>query len=131
MTSRASNAVALDVSAVSLSGFCLVHCLALPLAAAFLPAAGALAEAEWLHRAFVIAALPISLAAMARSRNMRGAAGFMLAAGVGLALLIAGAFVEALHDFETPLTVAGALLLASAHLWRWREHVASLGRGPD
>lgn len=122
MGARTIRAAVIDASAVTLSGLCLIHCLALPLAVAFLPLAGVVAEAEWVHKAFVAAALPLSAWAITRSGHMKGRAVFVLLAVSGLALLVAAAFVEALHDFETPLTVLGALLLASAHIWRWRMH---------
>ncbi|MEL6754286.1 MAG: MerC domain-containing protein, partial [Pseudomonadota bacterium] len=113
---------AVDASAITLSGLCLVHCLALPLAASSLAVAGALAEMEWLHRGFVVAAVPLTLFAIFRGQGQPGQLGFSLVAGLGLGLLVAGAFVEALHDYETPLTVVGAILLASAHAWRWHMH---------
>jgi hypothetical protein len=34
---------------------------------------------------------------------------------------LAAAFAEPLHDYETPLTITGAVLLASAHGLRWRR----------
>ncbi|MCI4643412.1 MAG: MerC domain-containing protein [Hyphomonadaceae bacterium] len=122
MAGRVSSAAALDASAITLSGLCLVHCLALPLMAAILPLAGVWAEAEWVHQLFVAVALPISGFAIWRSISLPGWKGFAALAVLGLALLIAAAFVEALHAFETPLTVAGAVLLASAHIWRWVNH---------
>ena len=87
---------------------------------AFLPLAGVVAEAEWVHQAFVVAALPFSAWAIIRSNQMKGRVAFVLLAVSGLALLVlvAGAFVEALHDFETLLTVVGVLLLASSHICR-------------
>lgn len=122
MGARAIGAAAIDASAVTLSGLCLIHCLALPLAVAFLPLAGVVAEAEWVHQAFVAAALPLSAWAILRSGHIKGRAMFVLLAVSGLVLLTTAAFVEALHDFETLLTVVGAILLASAHIWRWRSH---------
>ena len=117
-----SRAGAIDASAITLSGLCLIHCLALPFMAALLPLAGVVAEAEWVHKAFVLAALPLSGFAIVRGWNGGAGAVFILLAISGLALLIAGAFVEALHDHETRLTVIGALLLASAHVRRWLRH---------
>ena len=117
-----SRAAALDMSAIGLSGLCLIHCLALPLLAAFLPVAGVVGENEWVHRALVVVAVPVSLLALVRNHDRPG---FALRFGValtGIALLIAGALVEALHDFETILTVAGGLVLASAHLLNWFSH---------
>ncbi|MEO1039447.1 MAG: MerC domain-containing protein [Pseudomonadota bacterium] len=111
-----------DVMGVSASGLCILHCLALPLAAAALPLAGALAEAEWIHRLLVIMAALVAAFAFFTDRTGTGRAQFALLAGGGVALLVAGAFVEVLHDWETPLTVAGAVLLSIAHILRWRGH---------
>lgn len=119
---RSSSALAIDASAITLSGLCVIHCLALPLIAAFLPLAGTWAEAEWVHKLFVAVALPLSGFAIVRGMRSRGSPIFMGLAIAGLSLLIASAFVEALHEVETPVTVVGALLLASAHIWRWFHH---------
>lgn len=110
-----------DVSAISLSALCLIHCLALPFLAAALPVAASLSEAEWLHKAFVLAALPVSGWVIFRERAARRATWFTPLALAGLALLLAAAFAEPLHDYETPLTVTGAALLACAHGLRWRR----------
>ena len=116
------NTATLNASAIGLSGLCLIHCLALPVLAAVSPLAGLLAEAEWLHRALVLMAAPITLYAITRDRTAKVGPAFTLFAGVGLATLLAAAFIEALHDFETVLTTLGAGLLAGAHLWRWHRH---------
>lgn len=122
MATRTSGAAAIDGAAISLSGLCVIHCLALPLLAAILPIAGMWAEAEWVHKVFVAAALPLSGFAIARAFSARGQTVFIALALTGLSLLVASAFVEALHDYETLLTVAGALTLAAAHGWRWQAH---------
>lgn len=114
--------VALDISAITLSGLCLVHCLLLPLIVAILPMAGVLAENEWIHKAFVVTALPISGLLILRGKCTHGRMVFLALAISGLSLLIAGAFAEQLEAYETPITVLGALLLACAHLWRWTRH---------
>ena len=116
---------ALDTSAIGLSGLCMIHCLALPLVGAALPIAGSLAEAEWIHKLFVLTALPITLFAIARHQTSNARLFFMAPALLGLALLLAAAFVEELHDLETALTVTGAVLLGSAHAWRWANRNAS------
>jgi hypothetical protein len=122
MAGRSSGAAVIDVSAITLSGLCVVHCLALPLLAAFLPLAGAWSEAEWVHKAFVALALPLSGFAIVRRLSGPDWKVFVGLAVAGLILLIAAAFMEALHEYETPLTVTGALMLASAHIWRWAHH---------
>ncbi len=120
MTTRTAS---VDVAAVGLSGLCLIHCLALPLLSAFLPVAGAIAEAEWVHTAFVLAAWPVSGSAIWRSLSRKSLWPFSTAAGAGLIVLTAAAFVEALHDHETLLTVIGAIVLAGAHLWRFMRQL--------
>lgn len=117
-TNRTPRAAAIDGTAITLSGLCLLHCLALPLLSTALPIVGIWAEAEWLHKTFVVAALPFSLMALASSR-ITWPTGLMIVSGFGF--LVAGAFVEAWHDYETQLTVIGGLLLAAGHALRWRR----------
>lgn len=116
------NAQRVDAAAISLSGLCVLHCLGLPLVASFLPVISQAAEAEWIHKALVIAAGPLALAAFMLTRAGSTRLIFGALAGAGVAALIAGAFVHELHDYERHLTVAGALLLAGAHVFRWRAH---------
>lgn len=118
---------ALDASAIGLSGLCLIHCLALPLAAVALPFLGAWSKAEWVHLVFVALAAPLSGLALLRGHHDRPRALLGLAAA-GLGLLFVGAIGWAGEAWETTLTVIGGLLLASAHGWNWlrqaRSHAA-------
>jgi len=113
------NAAALfDASAVALSSLCLLHCLALPLLAALLPLFGAWSETEWVHGVFVLIAAPLTSYALWRAHRQRPLPiALWLLAGSGLALLLAGACGGLGERAETPLTVAGSLALAGAHLW--------------
>ena len=113
----------LDASAIGLSGLCLVHCLLLPVAAAaLLPALAAASEAEWVHRLFVALALPLAGLALWRAHRQRPLPWPLLAlAATGLTGLVAGALGWPDHALETPLTVLGSVLLASAHVWNWRR----------
>lgn len=115
-----------DMAAIGLSGLCMIHCLALPLAAAALPLAGVWAEAEWVHWAFALVAAPISLWTLTRHR-----ARLPLALGLfGLACLFAGAAEFPTHEAETAVTVAGGLLQAVAHVLNWKRipHVCAADR---
>lgn len=114
----------LDAGAVALSGLCLLHCLALPLLAAALPLLGVWAEADWVHALFVAVAAPMTGFALWRAhRQQRLPALAMVTAAAGLGLLLAGALGWPNHASETPMTVAGSLLLASTHVWNaWRRH---------
>jgi len=114
----------LDVGAIALSSLCLLHCLALPLLAAALPLMGVWAEAEWVHVVFVAIAAPTTGFALWRAHHQQPLPALaMLSAAAGLSLLLAGAVGWPSHEAETPMTVAGSLLIASTHLWNaWRRH---------
>ena len=116
MAGRNSTAAVIDGSAIVLSSLCLIHCLALPIMSAALPVAGVWAEAEWVHRLFVLLAVPFALLALT-SKYVGYLTGALIVFGIGL--LAAGAFVEAFHDHEVTLTVLGASLLAAGHGLRW------------
>lgn len=118
-----TSASTLDVPAIGLSSLCLIHCLILPVLGAVLPVAGNMAEAEWIHQLLVLMTLPITAFAVIRHRKSKVLFSFIVPAALGLVLLLTAGFVEALHDFETQLTIVGAILLASAHAWRWSNRI--------
>lgn len=109
-----------DSVAISLSGLCLVHCLALPVLAVALPFLGVFADAEWVHWLFVALAIPASALALLASAAPRSWL-LMIGAALGLGLLIGGAAGFPTHDLETLLTVSGGLLLATIHALNWRR----------
>jgi len=118
-----------DSSAVGLSGLCLAHCLALPVAAAALPALGALASAEWVHILFLLFALPLSVIALWRKPDSRRDIVIMLLAVIGLALLAAGAFPAHWPELDEQLTILGSISLVTAHVWnRWTIGRRATGR---
>ncbi len=113
-----------DGLAVGASALCLLHCLALPLLIAALPAvAGRLDLGEGFHLGVLAFAVPTSAFALIEGwRRHRGVA--PLFAGVaGLVLLSAGLAFEDWAAVETGVTVAGSLLLAGAHVANWRGRV--------
>ena len=109
----------IDFAATALSTLCLVHCLVLPVTLALLPLSLGWLEDEWIHRVLVLVAVPVSgLAIFASLKGNEGPL-FPLAALTGLTLLASAAFAESFHEYEVPVTVAGALTLAAAHIVRW------------
>ena len=119
MTSKYADWV--ERAALSASALCLVHCLALPFAIAALPVlASALALPVDLHVAILVFAVPSSLTALVIGRRSSGAAAPLATGVVGLAALAAGALIFGSTALETPLTVAGSLVLAAAHVANWR-----------
>lgn len=106
-----------DASAIAVSTLCLVHCLALPLLAASLPLFGIWAEDERVHLTLVLIAVPLtSYALLWRARRHLPLA-LRAVALLGLLSLIAGAIGWPHQAWETPITVVGCLMLASAHVW--------------
>lgn len=118
------SSLVIDQSAITVSTLCLIHCLVLPIIVTSLPVLGVLAEAEWLHRLFVLIAIPLSLIAFLPPLKTGYKHAMRIFAFCGVSLLAASAFVERLHDYETQLTVIGALMLGAAHLCRiiYRRH---------
>ncbi|MEM1150399.1 MAG: MerC domain-containing protein [Pseudomonadota bacterium] len=108
-----------DATGMGLSGLCIVHCLVLPVMLSTLPVLAPVAESELVHKALVVLVIPVCVIAFLNSKPGRERIVFGLFAALGAALLVVGAFVEAFEDYETPLTVAGALLLVCGHAFRW------------
>ena len=109
----------LDLCAAGLSTLCLIHCLALPLLVSLLPLAAQSFDSHILHQILAVAAVPVSARVMWRALPVGGNGLFVAAATTGLGLLLVAAFVEVTSAYEQPITVAGGVLLGSAHLWHW------------
>ena len=106
-----------DRLGVALSGLCLVHCLALPLAVALVPVlatglAGEFAEAEWLHSALLVPVVLVSGGVLGRRALTVRWLGPLLAIAFAA---MAGALFAQEDWHEQALTVIGASLLVFAH----------------
>ncbi len=113
-----------DASAIGLSSLCLVHCLALPVLAAALPSLGMFAHAEWVHWVFIGLALPATAMALWSASRTHGLPiAVVVLAVCGLAGLTLGVLEIPSERLATPVTVAGSLLLVSAHTWNWLRQV--------
>ncbi|MGM0659402.1 MAG: MerC domain-containing protein [Pseudomonadota bacterium] len=89
---------ALDRIGIGISAFCLLQCLALPLALLFAPIASVgVFSHEVFHMVLLAVILPVSLLAFGlgfmQHRNMR----MWVPAGIGLALLVLAAVLEQNH----------------------------------
>ena len=115
-----------DGFAVGASGLCLIHCLALPLLIATLPAiASRFDPGEGFHLGVLLFAIPTSAFALIEGwRRHRGVAPLFVGA-MGLMLLAAGLAFENWIAVETGVTVSGSLLLAGAHIVNWRRRAAN------
>ncbi len=107
--------------AFSAALLCLVHCLALPIAIAALPALSrVLALPENVHVWLLVLAVPASTLALLGGGFGRERRGLLVLGAAGIAMLASGALVFGASFAETPVTVAGSLTLAFAHLTNWR-----------
>lgn len=112
----------LDATAVGLSALCLIHCLALPLLVAALPALSALACAEWVHVVVVAAAAPVAALAIGpvfKLRPLPWTIPALAASGLLLMLLAVTGWLG--EDWETPLSAVGGIALGTAHMLNWRR----------
>lgn len=113
----ANDAPDLDRVAMVLSGLCLLHCLALPLAFAAMPFFAGLDDGHW-HLPMLAIAMPVSLAAIVIGYRRHGNRAIVAGAALGLGLLLAGATVG--HAWlgvtaDRAMSVGGSLLLAAVH----------------
>jgi hypothetical protein len=101
---------------------CLAHCLALPLLIAALPALASVVPIPTsVHLAALAFAVPTTLLALGAGYRHHGTTTPLLIGGVGLALLAIGVLRYGETMLELPLTVAGSLAIAGAHLLNWRH----------
>lgn len=122
---RASDGNVIDIYAATIAFLCLLHCLALPILVSSLSLAIPFAENETVHKILVLIAAPASLFVLFAERARSGWQWFMVVMASGLILLLAAAFVPKFAAYEQSMTVAGSVLLASAHLWRARHRDVS------
>lgn len=116
----------LDRIGIGVSAFCLLQCLALPLALVFAPVASAgLFSHELFHLVLLAVILPVSVLAFGlgflRHRNLR----MWLPAGVGIGLLVLAAVLEQNHTvgpaWIAMVTSMGGLGLIIGHWLNMRS----------
>jgi hypothetical protein len=106
-----------DGFAVALSLACMIHCLALPVAAAFVPVLASSVHSEWVHWLFVALAIPVSVLALRHNHHSKPKIlALRTSAALGIGFLVFGALGWPSHNLETVMTVLGGLVLASVHL---------------
>ena len=110
----------LDGIAIAGSALCLIHCLALPLIIAWLPALSDwLSWPESVHLWILLAALPLSFFALWRHALCEGRKVPFLLGMAGLAIMASALLIEG-SPLEPFVTSIGAALLAAAHILNWR-----------
>lgn|GEM_PF-487581 len=116
--SHREHSATLDRFAIALSGLCLVHCLAIPVALIFGPLFGGwLTDTEnQIHWLLLAMAAPISLIALWRAKSRPGGKRNWYAGVLGLLLMLFGAAHLFGEQFEVMLTTVGVLGLIYAHV---------------
>ena len=108
-------------AAVGASLACLVHCLALPLLFAALPALSKVfALPESFHLWALAFAIPMATLALVQGRSRHGAVYPLVLGFAGLTLMAIGAILLGGTPAETVATVIGSLTLATGHVMNWR-----------
>ena len=113
-----------DKAAISLSLICAVHCLAMPLVIALLPALASYGLAdEAFHTWIILAVIPLSAFALTMGCKKHRQLNVLYTGLVGLFLLCLTPLLghELLGETgEKALTTAGAALIAASHLKNFR-----------
>ncbi len=113
----------LDGSALGISMICLLHCLAIPLAATLGPYLGVellLGDETKTHLILFGVALPVSFIALGWSFQRHGKNDFLfILAATGLVLMFAATQHDIVGDNEIRVTVIGVTLVALAHTGNW------------
>ena len=104
----------LDRMAITLSGLCLVHCLATAVTLALLASAGGLLGSPWIHEVGLTLAMVLGAVALGRGVYEHG---FMMPSAVGgLGLgVMAGALTLPHDGSEALYTIVGVAILALGH----------------
>lgn len=108
-------------AAVGASAACLAHCLVLPLLLAATPAlTSVLQMPESVHLWMLAIAIPSAALALYQGCRRHGSRLPLIGGLIGLSLLALGAVALGETWLEVPFTVAGSVILVSAHLINWR-----------
>ena len=128
MTSKSAGARS-DVAAITASVLCVVHCLALPMMVALIPAASHFLDLpEGVHLALFVFAAPVSAWAVAVGYRRHGLWLPVMLAVSGLALLGIGALGGLSLLLETGVSVVGSFLLLTGHVINLRGRRARSSR---
>jgi hypothetical protein len=105
---------------------CLVHCIALPVILAALPAvASVMPIPETFHVLALAFAVPATGGALYVGYRRHRLAAPLMIGGAGLVLLALGVLRWGETPLEAPVTIFGSVLIAAAHVTNWRARRAT------
>jgi len=122
MDNSSGSSEVLDRVAVTLSGLCLVHCLALPLVIAVLPFLGQFSD-DHFHVQMLIMVIPVSTIALGLGYRRHRHLGVVIAGIAALVVVTLGGTVAHQHYgllADRLLTIIGSLALAITHYRNFR-----------
>jgi hypothetical protein len=114
----------MDTAAVVLSGVCMLHCLALPIALTILPIVNVtLLDESTFHLIMMVVILPVSVIALTIGCRQHKDKLTLILGSIGLVILTITAIFG--HDLlgltgERIVTSVGGLILAAAHIQNYR-----------
>lgn len=106
-----------DDLAVACSGACMIHCLLTPIIIGF-STAGLLGEwltSEWVHKVMIIPVILLAILSLPGAYRKHKNCWPLLLGGMGLSSMISALLGP--ESLEIWITLAGGLLLITAHLW--------------
>ena len=106
-----------DDLAVACSGACMIHCLLTPIVIGF-GTAGLLGEwltSEWVHKVMIIPVILLAILSLPGAYRKHKNRWPLLLGGLGLSSMISALLGP--ESLEIWITLAGGLLLITAHLW--------------
>jgi hypothetical protein len=109
----------LDKSAMTLSGLCLIHCLAGSLLLTIFAASSGVLGHN-VHLVGLLLALPLAAIALWRGVRVHGRIGVAILGAAGIMLMALSLLISHGGAGEIILSVVGVSLLAAAHLWNLR-----------
>jgi hypothetical protein len=109
----------LDKSALTLSGLCLVHCLAGALLVTVFAVSSDLLSHQ-VHLVGLLLALPLALVALWRGVRVHRRVGVAVLGALGIGLMALSLVISHGQAAEVILSVLGVSLLAAAHIWNLR-----------
>lgn len=109
----------LDKSAMTLSGLCLIHCLAGSLLLTMFAASSGVLGHN-VHVVGLLLALPLAAIALWRGVRVHGRIGVAVLGALGIALMAVSLLIGHGGAGEVLVSIVGVSLLAAAHLWNLR-----------
>jgi thiol:disulfide interchange protein len=113
----------LDKWGIAISSICLVHCLALPIIIALLPALTSIIPSDgWVHGILIGFAFPVTGLALWRGYRQHQDIHLLIMGGLGLTCIALALVYTDNRTADVSMTLFGGLLIVVAHTLNLRAH---------